>query len=314
MHITIVTPAPRHSRKGNRVSAERWASLLRALGHAVRVVDRFDGRCFDAALVLHARRCAADLRAAKRRCPQSPIVLCLTGTDVYSDIHHSQIARESLILADRLLILQPLATKQLPRRVRTKARVVHQSVRLPAVLPRRRKNQVCVIGHARDVKDPLRAALAARLLPAVSELRVVMAGAVIEKKWRHRIAREHGENERFDYIGEHPRARTIRLIASSRALVVSSLLEGGANVISEACCVGTPVLASLIDGNVGLLGTDYPGLFPVGDTAALAALMHRIETDQAFERDLSRRVRSLAPMFTPARERRALKALLAELR
>jgi putative glycosyltransferase (TIGR04348 family) len=313
MNITIITPAPRHSRRGNRVSAERWAKLLRSLRHNVHVVDHFDGRCFDAALVLHARRCAPDLRAARKRCPESPVVLCLTGTDVYHDIHHNAGARESLFLADRLLVLQPLAIKQFPRRLRDRARVVYQSVTAPTNPPPRTGMKICVVGHVRDVKDPLRAALATRLLPDDSRIRVVMAGAVLEKKWQKRVAREHGENARFTYAGELPRNRAMRLIASSRAIVVSSLLEGGANVISEACVVGTPVLASRMDGNVGLLGRDYPGLYPVGNTRALARLMRSIETDRDFERDLKQRCKALAPTFNPSREKAALRELLREL-
>jgi putative glycosyltransferase (TIGR04348 family) len=238
--------------------------------------------------------------------------LCLTGTDVYHDIHHNAGAHASLFLADRLLVLQPLAIRQLPRRLRDRARVVYQSVTVPTNRPPRRGMKICVVGHVRHVKDPLRAALAARLLPDDSRIRVVMAGAVLEKKWQKRVAREHGENSRFNYIGELPRARAMQLIASSRALVVSSLLEGGANVISEACAVGTPVLASRMDGNVGLLGRDYPGLYPVGNTRALARLMRRIETDRDFERELTRRCKALAPLFKPAREKAALRKLLDE--
>lgn len=313
LRVTIITPAPRHSRKGNRVSAERWARLLRSLGHSVRVVDHFDDRCFDVAFVLHARRCAPDLRAARQRCKAAPLVLCLTGTDVYDDIHHDAAARESLHIADRLIVLQPLATRQLPAKLRDRARVIYQSVEPPGRLPRR-GNDVCVVGHVRDVKDPLRAALAARLLPEGSRMRVKLAGGIIERAWRRRIRQEARENPRFEYVGELPRSQAIRLIASSRALVVSSRLEGGANVISEACVTGTPVIASRMDGNVGLLGEDYPGYFEVGDEHGLAKLLHRLEADAAFEAMLVRRCKALARRFTPEREQAALKKLLAELR
>lgn len=313
LRITVITPAPRHSRKGNRVSAERWARLFRALGHSVRVVDRFDGRCFDVAFVLHARRCAKDLRAARARCQAAPLVLCLTGTDVYDDIHKHADARESLHIADRLLVLQPLAIRQLPPKLQSRARVVYQSVEPPARLPRR-GNDVCVIGHVRDVKDPLRAALAARLLPESSSLRVKLAGGIIEAAWQRRIEREQRGNPRFEYLGELPRAEAIRLIAASRALVVSSKLEGGANVISEACVTGTPVLASRMDGNIGLLGEDYAGYFETGNTQELAKLMRRVETDPAFEKQLTSHCKAQAPKFKPAREKAALRKLLSELR
>jgi glycosyltransferase involved in cell wall biosynthesis len=74
-----------------------------------------------------------------------------------------------------------------------------------------------------------------------------------------------------------------------------------------------PVLASRIDGNVGILGEDYPGLFDVGDTRELARLLIRAETEQHFLSDLRQRVKKLAPLFNPQRERRAWSNLLREL-
>jgi putative glycosyltransferase (TIGR04348 family) len=315
LKILVVTPAPRGSRKGNRVSAERWARLLRELGHDVRVREHFDGRRCDVAFVLHARRCADDLRDLRLRCPDARVVLCLTGTDLYDDIHHDARARESLYLTDALLVLQELAAKQLPPELHSRVHVVHQSVRPPARLPgkSRRGTDICVIGHVRDVKDPLRAALAARELPASSRVRVLLAGGIIEPHWQTRIEHEAATNPRFHYVGELPAAGAMRLIARSHALVISSRLEGGANVISEACVLGTPVLASRMDGNVGLLGPDYPGLYEVGDTAGLAKLMQRFETDPNFATQLTTHCRKLAKHFRPKQEQKALARLLARL-
>ena len=70
-------------------------------------------------------------------------------------------------------------------------------------------------------------------------------------------------------LNPFPDVRWSRLFGRARAMVLSSLSEGGANVVSEAVAAGVPVLASRIDGSVGLLGRDYPGYFPVADTAAL---------------------------------------------
>ncbi|MFI5001954.1 MAG: glycosyltransferase, partial [Reyranellales bacterium] len=95
--------------------------------------------------------------------------------------------------------------------------------------------------------------------------------------------------------------------------VISSLSEGGANVISEAATAGLPILASRIDGNVGVLGTDYPGYFPVGDTQALARLLQRLQHDPRFVVRLTKAVARRAPLFRPARELAAWRRLLAGL-
>jgi glycosyltransferase involved in cell wall biosynthesis len=94
-------------------------------------------------------------------------------------------------------------------------------------------------------------------------------------------------------------------MARAPLMVLSSVMEGGANVISEALVAGTPVLASEIAGSIGLLGHDYPGYFPVRDTAALTALLHRAETDPEFLAGLRRHCAARAALFDPARERRA---------
>jgi glycosyltransferase involved in cell wall biosynthesis len=89
-------------------------------------------------------------------------------------------------------------------------------------------------------------------------------------------------------------------------------MEGGANVVSEAIVLGVPVVSSRISGSIGMLGKDYPGYFEVGDTAGLAELLRRAETDAAFVRDLRDRVRALAPLYRPARERTEWQGILRE--
>ena len=101
-------------------------------------------------------------------------------------------------------------------------------------------------------------------------------------------------------------------IARAHALVHPSIAEGGANTVSESLVLGTPVLASAIPGNLGLLGVDYPGVFPVGDAAGLAELIGRFEAEATFRAVLRERCEALAERHTPARERVAWSALIAE--
>jgi glycosyltransferase involved in cell wall biosynthesis len=142
----------------------------------------------------------------------------------------------------------------------------------------------------------------------------VHAGRALTPALAARATAEAARNPRFAWVGERSHAASQRLLCRSRALVLSSRMEGGANVIGEAAVHGVPVLASRIDGSIGLLGAEYPGFYPVADTAALRGLLRRVETDARFYARLRREVRRLAPAFHPARERRAWQRLLGELR
>ena len=100
-------------------------------------------------------------------------------------------------------------------------------------------------------------------------------------------------------------------MAGSRVMVISSIMEGGANVVSEACRTGLPVLASDIPGNRGLLGEQYPGLYHVRDETALAQLLTRAENDADWLASLAAITGGLAEDFTPRREQAALEEAIA---
>ena len=319
MRIRIVTPARAGSRRGNRITADRWAKILRSLGHRVLVEESLSGGPCDLLVALHARRSAASVRRSRRDDPRRPIVLALTGTDLYGDIRRPGPARRTLALADLLVVLQPLAVRELPRRLRRRVRVVYQSQSQsikglrPRPAPPRDRFQVCVLGHLRAVKDPFRTAMAVRRLPARSRVRVVHAGAALDASMAPRARAEEARNPRYRWVGDLSRPRALRLLASSRLLVLSSRQEGGANVIGEAAVLGVPVLSTRIPGSVGLLGERYPGYFAVGDTRALAALVSRAEEDPAFHARLRRACEGRARLFAPALERATWRRLLREL-
>ena len=120
-------------------------------------------------------------------------------------------------------------------------------------------------------------------------------------------------NPRYQWLGELPRGKALRVLARSRLHVLSSQLEGGANALCEAIACSVPTLASRIPGSVGILGPDYPGYFPFGDTQALAELLYRAETDPEFLQTLRTRCEQLRPLADPARERQAWRRVLDEL-
>ena len=73
-------------------------------------------------------------------------------------------------------------------------------------------------------------------------------------------------------------------------------------MVSEAVVAGVPVIASDIPGNIGLLGQNYPGYYPVRDETALANLLHRAETDSKFLNTLAQHGRRLREDFLPCQE------------
>jgi putative glycosyltransferase (TIGR04348 family) len=315
MRIQVVTPAPRHSRKGNRVTAVRWARILRKLGHRVEIREELEAGHCDLLVALHARKSHASVERFRKLHPERPLVVALTGTDLYRDLGSSPEAHRSLARADRLIVLQSEGLTALEPAMREKARVIHQSAR-PSTAPAsrsRRTFDVCVIGHLRAVKDPFLAASAARLAPPESRLRVLHAGAALTAEMEARARGEMAANDRYRWLGERPSWEVRRLMRRCHAMVLSSRLEGGANVVSEAVVAGLAVLASRISGSVGMLGEDYPGYFEVGAAEELAALLDRCESRPGFLEELTTRCRALAERFDPAREEAAWSGLIEEL-
>lgn len=315
MKICLVTPAPHGSRKGNRVTALRWAKILRSLGHRVAVEQEYRGQRCDLAVTLHARRSFPSIERFSNRHPNLPLFVALTGTDLYGDIHEDPDAQRSLEMATRLVVLQPMGVGELPEHLRDKARVIFQSAEKPPgkFCPQKGVFEVCVLGHLRPVKDPFRAAKAARLLPPASRLRVTHIGRALSAEAEAQARAEAASNPRYCWLRELPRWKALRRLARSRLLVLTSHMEGGANVLSEAIAASVPILSSRIPSSIGVLGPNYAGFFSVGDTNRLAELLLRAETGQDFYRELQDSCRGLQPLVEPARETRSWQELLEEV-
>jgi putative glycosyltransferase (TIGR04348 family) len=324
MRIGIVTPVPPGSRYGNRVTALRWSRLLKTLGYSVQIKQRYNGESFNLLIALHAKYSHPSIVRFHKEHPERPLIVALTGTDLYRDLPENCQAQESLELATRIITLQPKALEDIRPALREKVRVIYQSVSGKSIRAggsRKRKSAkdatqiftICVIGHLRPVKDPFRAARAARLLPPASHIRIVHIGKAMTKEMEDEAREEMRENPRYHWLGEQPQWKTHRLLARSDLCVLSSRMEGGANVLSEALVANVPVLASKIAGTVGILGEDYPGYFEVGNTRQLARLMRRAETELPFLTELIQWGERLAPKFAPAREQAAWAELLSEL-
>jgi len=289
--------------------------MLRELGHRVVVEQSYDGGSGDLLVALHARRSAPSVERFGAEHPKAPIVLALTGTDVYGDIRVCAAAQKALEQASCFVVLQRLAVDELPEPFRSRCHVIYQSAVCPPGDHRPRPNvfDVAVLGHLRQVKDPFRAAAAARLLDGTSPVRILHAGAAPDDEMAAEARAEAGSNPRYRWLGDLPRWKALRLLARSRLLALTSVAEGGANVVSEALACSVPVVSSGIPGSVGILGADYQGYFPVGDTEALASLLERAAGDARFYDKLREACRGLRMLVDPIQERRSWRDLLRSL-
>jgi putative glycosyltransferase (TIGR04348 family) len=283
MKIALAVPPSADARSGNWRSAARWARMLRGLGHRVSSTTRWTGGDEDVLVALHARKSHASIASFREQRPHCPMIVVLTGTDVYRDIRCDADAQSSLAMADRLVVLQSRALDELAPALRRKAHVVPQSCasRLEHAPPKS-KFRLCVVAHLREEKDPFRAARALARLPAREDIQLVQVGEALDARMEAQALEWQSRDKRYRWTGSVPHARALRWIAASHAIVVSSVMEGGANVISEAVAIGVPVLASEIPGNLGMLGGRYDGYFETGNEKALAALIERCRDDPAF--------------------------------
>ena len=132
MRIVLITPDGPTKRTGNRVASVRWARILRRLGHRVRIASRYDDRPADLMVAIHAWRSAGAIERFKARCPASPVVLQLSGTDIYEYLRSDPgPTPRAMALADRLIGLNDLAFKAVPRGLRKRLRIIHQSAEPP---------------------------------------------------------------------------------------------------------------------------------------------------------------------------------------
>jgi putative glycosyltransferase (TIGR04348 family) len=312
MRIAIVTPSAATTRTGNRHTAQRYAAFLRGAGHRVRSASCWDGAACDLMIALHARKSGDSIARFRARFPDRGLVVVLTGTDLYRDIRGDAAAQASLEAATLLVTLQERGADELPRRLRGKVRVVYQSARVArGTRAPRTRFRICVLGHLREEKDPLRTGLALRLLPDRA-LEVVHIGDALSPDLAEEARGLMAADARYRWIGGVSHAKALRWLAASHLMVLSSRMEGGANVICEAVRTGVPVLASRIPGNVGMLGRSYPGYYPLKDEGSLAHLIQRASGNRAFYRRLLSAIAKRRPLFAPAAERRGVLAVVRE--
>ncbi len=319
-HIVIISPALATANNGNWQTASRWARMLGCryrvsiVSSAGPVTGTVTERP-DVIIALHARRSARALDELASHYPATPSILVLTGTDLYRDIRTDASARQTLLHANRLVVLQAAGLAELDPALRAKTHVIHQSA--PTLKPidaagksRMRHFNVCMIGHLRDEKDPATFMQAAALLNS-PRIRLTHIGSGAQDPALAQLAQQtQQQHANYRWLGDLPHAATRQHIKRSHLMALTSKMEGGANVIIEALTSGVPVLASDISGNRGMLGEDYPGYFALADSAALAHKIERAASDRAFYAELEGLCQARAALFAPQREQAAILQLV----
>jgi putative glycosyltransferase (TIGR04348 family) len=314
--VLIVSPALADANNGNWQTAWRWSRLL-AGSYRTQIVQHWSaGTRPDAValLALHARRSADSVSAWAQAHPGHGLAVVLTGTDLYRDIQTDAAAQRSLALAQQLVVLQAQGPQALPLQHRAKARVIFQSTTARRALDKTSRHlRVLMVGHLREEKSPETLWAAARLLRERTDIHIDHIGEALDPALGALAHDTMAACPRYRWLGALPHELVRRRIQRAHVLVHCSRMEGGAHVLMEAVCSGTAVLASDIAGNVGMLGADYGGYFPVGDAAALAAQLRRCRDEANRVITLQAQCRLRAPLFAPEAERAALLALLQDL-
>jgi putative glycosyltransferase (TIGR04348 family) len=302
------------------MTALRWQGFLEELGYSVEVTESWSQDDTGFLIALHAYRSHQSIVAFKKKYPKRPIVLVLTGTDLYRDIENHSEVIQSMEMADQLIILQSCAVDLIPADLRYKVQVIYQSVEVEFDIDIGNGDSatkddfvVSIIGHLREEKDPFRVVRSLPLLPADSKIMVKHLGQAMNSQMKDQATDFNATIDRYHWLGEVSHADALRILSQSRLMVISSRMEGGAHVVSEAIALGIPVIASDIPGNRGLLGEDYPGYYPVADENALATLLYRAEKTPSFYASLQKHIDLRRELINPASEKQAIQAMVNAL-
>lgn len=323
-NVVIVTPALADANNGNWQTAHRWQRMLSSM-YRTRVVREWPDSSAEkdgVMIALHARRSAPSIEAWHRQNGKRGLALVLTGTDLYGDINIDTNAQHSLAVAQLVVVLQERGPDALPAALRAKARVIFQSTTVRRELDKTHKHlRAVMVGHLREEKTPQTLLAAARLLRQENDIFIDHIGAALDTTLSKQARSTAVTCTNYRWLGGLPHDVVRARIQRAHVLVHTSRIEGGAHVVMEAICSGTPVLASRVAGNVGMLGGAYAGYFEHGNAQELAGLLMRCRDDVVRDppsaRSLMARLRRQGMQrqvrFEPNTEKAALQRLVDEL-
>lgn len=292
----------------------RWQRLLKSLGYQSSITEAWSGKPCDLLVALHAKRSHQSIQRFKKLYPTHPVVLVMTGTDIYRDFDKTTKVIDSMKMADAIVVLQSKALESLPKRFHKKVTVIYQSISTVTRKPPPKGYWLStLIGHLRPEKDPFCAPHSLDLIPALSQLKLIHLGKAMSPSMERQAIAMMEHQSRYQWLGELSHGKTLQWLARSNIMVISSRMEGGAHVVSEAIAIGVPVIASDIPGNRGLLGDDYPAYFPVGDIKALSELLYKAESNPIFYQKLNKAILTRKKLVQPELERKSIQVLMKKL-
>jgi putative glycosyltransferase (TIGR04348 family) len=314
LRIEIVTPAPPGTLHGNRITALRWHRFLSRLNYQSIVTEQWSGKSCDVLIALHGLRSHDSIQRFKKAHPDHPVILIMTGTDIYRDLKSSKKVIQSMEMANAIVVLQPDAIQSLPKKFHPKVRVIYQSIKsISRKSPPKHHFLASIIGHLRSEKDPFCAAQSLKLLPPDSKIQLIQLGQAMSPDFKKEAISLDKNIERYRWLGQLSHPKTLQWLSRSHVMIISSIMEGGAHVVSEAIAIGIPVIASDIPGNRGLLGNNYPAYYPVGDQAALSKLLTKVESNKVFYQKLCKAIAGRQKITKPELEQESIQKLIKSL-
>jgi len=292
----------------------RWQGFLKKLGHQVEISNHWSGENTDVLIALHAYRSHASIAQFRKIYPHRPIILIMTGTDLYRDMPSHPEVLKSMEIADAIVILQSAALMMIPKHFQLKTHVIYQSTKsVKRKVLLKKSFLISVIGHLRPEKDPFCTPESLKYLRPESKIQVLHLGKAMSPEMKSLAKAYNKELKNYQWLDELSHSETLQQLSRSHLMVISSLMEGGAHVVTEAIAIGVPVIASDIPGNRGLLGDDYPGYYPVGDAKALALMLQKAEFEPSFYKSLEAHIKKRVRYAQPSAEKRSIKSLTESL-
>ncbi len=327
--IKIYSPSRDSAVTGNYVTSKRYAYHLQNLGYRVFVYNGFEEkvnvegvRC---AFVLHAEKGSHVIKelAAKN----VPVVLVLTGTDLYRDIISTKNSKKercfrSIQLASAIVVLHENAVSDLLKVVsfpRERIFVVLQSVvdfkKRTFLFKKKNHYKILLLSNIRKEKGII-VAISGFLefqknIDARTKFTLDHIGGVLDQGYFKKITNLLEGVKSVSFLGSIEKDKLQTMLASYDLLLHSSFIEGGSLVIQEAQNAGLPIIASDISCHAALLGSAYVGLHSVGSAKDVSEKLKTFFFDELCRKQMETQLSSCpAAGSTLGKEQKALRRVL----